>query len=199
MASTTVAVFPTRAAVPVRSSAGSLMWRLATGRSPRKARLEMTRKTRPLATNPAPAAATTAATRAPTANGARKKPIVRTSPTAKTTAAMSQSTHSSMCGRSLPGSHHGDGNFEPGLPRDRRDPPSGLHRVLDPPAERLEVRRDEGDAPEALAALDVARDLEQARAEDEERLTPPLPRVARAAEVEPLAAEPLDRGVEGRR
>ena len=56
----------------------------------------MTRKTASEPTNGTPAALTTAATAAPPANGARKKPSVAISPTPKTTANISQSSQSSI-------------------------------------------------------------------------------------------------------
>ena len=115
------------------AAAGSFMWRRATGRSAEEARRSRRRGT----TRPADDEARRrprrprAATSAPMANGARKKPIVSTSPTPNTTAAMSQSTHSSMCARSLPGRHERHRDASPASRADGRRSAARAGRVLD--------------------------------------------------------------------
>jgi hypothetical protein len=70
--------------------------RRATGRSAASRITETTMNTIQLAAAPAPIAATSAANSAPPANGARKKLVVAISPSPNTTAAISQSTQSSI-------------------------------------------------------------------------------------------------------
>ena len=96
MRSTTIALRPTSAAVPVRSDAGILRCERAIGRRAASAAIETSRKTISVIAVPVPAALTSAATSAPAANGARKKPSVAISPMASTTAAMSHNTHGSI-------------------------------------------------------------------------------------------------------
>src|SRR5215217_5958575 len=73
----------------------------ATGRSAASAVTDTPRKTMSVIAVPPPAALVSAATSAPAANGARKNPMVAISPTASTTAAISQSTHASIDARNL--------------------------------------------------------------------------------------------------
>src|SRR3954468_2877341 len=94
MRSTTIADWPTSAAVPVLIP--RVRWcARASGRSAASRMIETTRNAAHSIVAPAPAAARTAAIAAPPANGARKKPEVAISPMARPTAAISQSTQGS--------------------------------------------------------------------------------------------------------
>ena len=65
--------------------------------------------------------------------------------------------------------------------------PYAAEAVAEPLGGRVEVVDDERQAPEAHVAVGRAAELEQARAEDEERLPRAVARVARAAVVEARA------------
>src|SRR5215216_8038431 len=154
--SSTVALLPTSAAVPVRICGGMRRCERASGRSAASSTTETTRNTASAATNGAPAALTTAATAAPPANGAKKKPSVTISPTPNTTARISHRSQSSIR-PIVPGRLSGlDDALE------RQDPPHDrqrrrvrrVHAVVAQPARaeraRLRVRRVRGvvDDPE---------------------------------------------------
>src|SRR3954452_23254574 len=87
--STTIAGWPTSAAVPVRIWGGIVMCRRAMGRAMPNAAIEPTRKTTNWITVAAPASATITPPSAPSANGARKNPPVSISPIAKRAATAS--------------------------------------------------------------------------------------------------------------
>src|SRR5436190_11016867 len=87
---------PISAAVPVRVSDGWWMWRRAIGRTTRKRSAVMTTNAKIDGIAPAPARLNSAATKAPPANGARKKPMIAISPTANATPAIVHQTHMSI-------------------------------------------------------------------------------------------------------
>ncbi len=69
------------------------MWDLAIGRTTTSISSEITTNATQAASSLVPATSTTAAPRAPTANGARKNEVVSISPTPKTQAAITHNTH----------------------------------------------------------------------------------------------------------
>src|SRR5579884_3762836 len=94
--SSTIACLPTRAAVPVRIWGGVRTCRSAIGRRNRSVSSEAATNTIHDAMPPAPTASTTAAIAAPSANGARKKPVVSISPTPNAQAAITHRIHPDM-------------------------------------------------------------------------------------------------------
>src|SRR3954466_554966 len=99
MRSSTIAVRPTSAAAPVRICGGVYMWRRATGRTSAKQASVRAAKTTNWTVPPPPSRSASIAPKAPTANGARKKPVVMISPTAANTPAISQMSQASIAGR----------------------------------------------------------------------------------------------------
>src|ERR1700691_4060953 len=97
MRSSTVASRPTNAAAPVRIGGGRRRWRRASGRRVSSTSSDASRKTATASGTPTPARLTSAATSAPTANGARKNPPVCISPTPSTQPAPSQMIQASIC------------------------------------------------------------------------------------------------------
>ena len=101
---TTLAERPTRAEVPVRSTGGCLMCRIAMGRTTPSPAAAATANAPSWKGSPAPAAPTTAATTAPAAIRPKASVVVMTSATPSTAARTSQTIHDSMA---TPGSGSG--------------------------------------------------------------------------------------------